>query len=85
MAALASGHLCGCDNRYPRRYVAELTGLPLRIYSAHVHMMEHLGGYTLMVALLVVGTRAAGGVAADSDEGVVVGLLGLHVVLKVFV
>ena len=78
MAAIASGHQKGRDNKHPRRYVAELTGLPLRTYSAHVHMMEHLSGYALMVALGL-------GDGGQGTSEVVVRLLGLHVMLKVFV
>lgn len=51
-------------------------GLPLRLYSAHYHLMEMFPGWAVVAAL-------AQGIAPH-DQGVV-NLLGLHVVAKCFV
>lgn len=76
-AGINSAYAEGRDNNYPRKQVAGLKeGLPLRLYSAHYHLMEMFPGWAVVAAL-------AQGIAPH-DQGVV-NLLGLHVVVKCFV
>lgn len=76
-AGINSAYAEGRDNNYPRRQVVGLKeGLPLRLYSAHYHLMEMFPGWAVVAAL-------AQGIAPH-DQGVV-NLLGLHVVVKCFV
>lgn len=76
-AGINSAYAEGRDNNYPRKQVAGLKeGLPLRLYSAHYHLMEMFPGWAVVAAL-------AQGIAPE-DQGVV-NLLGLHVVVKCFV
>lgn len=76
-AGINSAYAEGRDNNYPRKQVAGLKeGLPLRLYSAHYHLMEMFPGWAVVAAL-------AQGIAPH-DQGVV-NLLGLHVVAKCFV
>ncbi|EMF08943.1 uncharacterized protein SEPMUDRAFT_111426 [Sphaerulina musiva SO2202] len=76
-AGINSAYAEGRDNNYPRKQVVGLKeGLPLRLYSAHYHLMEMFPGWAVVAAL-------AQGIAPH-DQGVV-NLLGLHVVAKCFV
>lgn len=79
-AASAAGTDAACeegrDNSHPRKQVERLSGLPLRLHSAHYNLMEMFPGFALSAAL----TQAM----APGDE-VLVNLLGLHVLCKVFV
>lgn len=76
-AGINAAYAEGRDNNYPRKQVAGLKeGLPLRLYSAHYHLMEMFPGWAVVAAL-------AQGIAPE-DQGVV-NLLGLHVVAKCFV
>lgn len=76
-AGINSAYAEGRDNNYPRKQVVGLKeGLPLRLYSAHYHLMEMFPGWAVVAAL-------AQGIA-PRDQGVV-NLLGLHVVVKCFV
>lgn len=76
-AGINSAYAEGRDNNYPRKQVVGLKeGLPLRLYSAHYHLMEMFPGWAVVAAL-------AQGIAPH-DQGVV-NLLGLHVVVKCFV
>lgn len=75
-SGLAAGHKDGRDNRNPRSHAGELKGLPLRLYAASLHMTEHLPAFALVAALAQ--TMAA-------DDAGIVGLLGVHVLLKCFV
>lgn len=76
-AGINSAYAEGRDNNYPRKQVVGLKeGLPLRLYSAHYHLMEMFPGWAVVAAL-------AQGIA-PGDQGVV-NLLGLHVVVKCFV
>lgn len=76
-AGINSAYAEGRNNNYPRKQVVGLKeGLPLRLYSAHYHLMEMFPGWAVVAAL-------AQGIAPH-DQGVV-NLLGLHVVVKCFV
>nr|OQO13203.1 hypothetical protein B0A51_16275 [Rachicladosporium sp. CCFEE 5018] len=75
-AGIAAGNEDGRDNKEPRKQVANLRGLPLRLHSAHYNMMEMFPGFAIGAAL-----SAA---LAPTDQGLV-NLLGLHVLAKVFV
>lgn len=66
----------GRDNNHPRKQVAKLEGLPLRLHSAHYNLMEMFPGFVLSAALAQ--TMAPG-------DQTLVNLLGLHVISKVFV
>jgi len=85
VSGLASGHKDGRSNAQPRAHISELTGLPLRLYSAHVHMMEHLAGFALMAGLAAGRTPSADPLANTLAGREVVALLGMHVLLKLFV
>jgi len=65
----------GFDNNHPRKHVNSLTGLPLRMRSAHYNMMEMFPGFALAAALTQ--TLAPG-------NQQLINLLGLHVLSKVF-
>jgi len=41
----------GRDNNHPRKQVQNLTGLPLRLHSAHYNLMEMFPGFALSAAL----------------------------------
>ncbi|KAK3697629.1 hypothetical protein LTR37_017367 [Vermiconidia calcicola] len=66
----------GRDDKHPRAQVAKLNGLPLRMHSAHSHMVENISGFVLAAALTQV--------MAPGDQ-TLTNLLGLHVICKVFV
>ncbi|KAK5701074.1 hypothetical protein LTR17_022905 [Elasticomyces elasticus] len=75
-AGLDAGTEEGRDNNHPRRQVQGLTGLPLRLHSAHYNLMEMFGGFGLTAALAQA--------MAPGDQSLI-NLLGLHVISKVFV
>ncbi|KAK0254148.1 hypothetical protein LTR91_006402 [Friedmanniomyces endolithicus] len=75
-AASEAGTEGGRDNAHPRAQVGELRGLPLRMHSAHYNLLEMFGGYGLVAALAQ---------AMAPGDGVLVNLLGLHVICKCFV
>lgn len=75
-AGVDAGNKEGRDNNYPRPQVQNLKGLPLRLHSAHYHMMEKFPGFVLAAALAQS--------MAPGDQGLI-NLLGLHVISKVFV
>ncbi|KAE9366380.1 hypothetical protein N431DRAFT_488154 [Stipitochalara longipes BDJ] len=71
-----AGRREGLDNNHPRRDVNNLTGLPLRLRSAHYNLMEMFPGFALSAALAQV-------LAPTNQQ--IINLLGLHVLLKSFV
>jgi uncharacterized MAPEG superfamily protein len=75
-AGVAAGNSDGRDNCHPRSQVKNLSGLPLRLHSAHYNLMEMFPGFALAAALTQ---------ATVPTDGVLVNLLGLHVLSKVFV
>lgn len=76
VAGVDAAHAGGRDNLLPRAQERDLKGLPLRLKSAHLHLLEMFGGYVLAVVL------ALG--QGSQPEPVVVNLLGMHVIAKVF-
>lgn len=74
-AGVDAGNEEGRDNKEPRKQVASLKGLPLRLYSAHYNLMEMFPGFALTAALAQA--------MAPGDQGLI-NLLGLHVIAKVF-
>ncbi|KAK8076313.1 hypothetical protein PG994_003585 [Apiospora phragmitis] len=66
----------GLDLSHPRRRLAQLEGLPLRLYSAHANLLDNFPAYALAAALTQ---------SLRPGDGHLVGLLGLHVLAKVFV
>ena len=66
----------GADPSHPRRHLDALEGLPLRLHSAHYGLMENFPAFALAAALAQ---------ALSPADSHVVGLLGLHVLAKVFV
>lgn len=75
-AGVDAGNKEGRDNNYPRKQVAGLTGLPLRLHSAHYNLLEMFPSWAIVAAL----TQAI----APADQSLI-NLLGLHVLSKVFV
>lgn len=73
-AGQAMGRAEGFDNDHPRKHVAKLDGLPLRLRSAHYALMENFAGFALAAALAQV--------LAPTDAQIV-NLLGFHVLAKV--
>jgi uncharacterized MAPEG superfamily protein len=65
----------GLDNNTPRRHVHLLSGLPLRLRSAHYALVENFPGFALAAALTQ--TLAPNNVQ-------IVNLLGLHVICRLF-
>lgn len=63
----------GLDNNTPRAHVHNLSGLPLRLRSAHVNLLENFGGFALAAGLAV---------ASGNRDQQVANLLGLYVLLK---
>lgn len=63
----------GLDNDNPRAHVHGLSGLPLRLRSAHVNLLENFGGFALAAGLAV---------AKGGGDQQVVNLLGLYVIVK---
>lgn len=66
----------GLDSNAPRKHVHLLTGLPLRLRSAHYGLLENFGGFAVAASL------AQSLAPADAQ---IANLLGLHVLLKVVV
>ncbi|KAH8750643.1 hypothetical protein BGZ57DRAFT_945492 [Hyaloscypha finlandica] len=66
----------GLDNNHPRKDINNLTGLPLRLRSAHYNLMEMFPGFALAAALAQV--------SAPTNQNLI-NLLGLHGLLKSFV
>jgi len=60
----------------PRQHVGSMTGLPLRLRSAHYHLMEMFPGFAVAALLTQV-------LAPNNAQ--LVNLLGLHVILKTLV
>lgn len=75
-AGVAASDEEGRDNKEPRKQVANLKGLPLRLYSAHYNLMEMFPGFALTAALAQA--------MAPADQSLI-NLLGLHVLAKCFV
>ncbi|KXT02931.1 hypothetical protein AC578_10600 [Pseudocercospora eumusae] len=75
-AGVDAGNKEGRDNNHPRSQVKNLRGLPLRLHSAHYHLMEMFPGWAISAAL----TQAI----APGDQALI-NLLGLHVIAKCFV
>ncbi|EME77905.1 uncharacterized protein MYCFIDRAFT_122238, partial [Pseudocercospora fijiensis CIRAD86] len=75
-AGVAASAKEGRDNNHPRAQVKNLRGLPLRLHSAHYHLMEMFPGWAISAAL----TQAV----APGDQALI-NLLGLHVISKCFV
>ena len=75
-AAVEAGNKEGRDNNHPRAQIKNLTGLPLRLHSAHYHLVEFFPGFALTAALAQA--------MAPGDQALI-NLLGLHVLAKVFV
>ncbi|KAF2762529.1 hypothetical protein EJ05DRAFT_534070 [Pseudovirgaria hyperparasitica] len=63
----------GLDNNHPRQHLNDMRGLPLRMRSAHLGLLENFAGYALAAAL----TQS---LAPGNKE--LINLLGLHVLLK---
>lgn len=61
------------DNNHPRKYVNNMDGLPLRMRSAHLNLMENFPGFAVAAAL-------AQSLAPGNQQ--VINLLALHVFLK---
>jgi len=76
VAGATAGNKEGRDNKYPRKNLHNLTGLPLRLHSAHYNLIEMFGGFALSAALAQA--------IAPGDQAII-NLLGLHVIAKVFV
>lgn len=64
----------GRDNNHPRAQEANLKGLPLRLKSAHMNLVEMFPGFAITAALAAT--------MAPTDQQVI-NLLGLHVLAKV--
>lgn len=75
-AGVDAGNKEGRDNNHPRAQVASLKGLPLRLHSAHYHLMEMFPGFALTAALAQ---------AMAPGDQTLINLLGLHVIAKCFV
>lgn len=75
-AGQAAGTEGGRDNNHPRKATQNLTGLPLRLYSAHYNLVEMFPGWAIAAAL----SQAI----APGDQHII-NLLGLHVISKCFV
>jgi len=75
-AATTAGNKDGRDNNAPRAQNANLTGLPLRLWSGHHHLVEFFPSWAVVAALTQIN--------APNDR-VLLNLLGLHVISKVFV
>ncbi|KAJ9606304.1 hypothetical protein H2200_009265 [Cladophialophora chaetospira] len=73
VAGQAMSRQSGLDDSNPREFVTQMRGLPQRLRSAHLHLMENFAGFALAAALAQ--TLAPG-------DRQVVNLLGLHVLLK---
>ncbi|CZT23341.1 uncharacterized protein RCC_09054 [Ramularia collo-cygni] len=76
VAGQAAGNPQPYDNKHPRANINNLTGLPLRLYSAHHQLIEHFPGWAIAAALAQA--------IAPGDQHII-NLLGLHVIAKVLV
>ncbi|KAI9050677.1 hypothetical protein LZ554_004797 [Drepanopeziza brunnea f. sp. 'monogermtubi'] len=76
VAGLAASRKEGLDNNHPRKDVNNLTGLPLRLRSAHYNLLEMFPGFALAAALAYT--------TAPANQNLI-NLLGLHVLAKSFV
>lgn len=75
-SAQAAGLRGGLDKNHPRANTKQLTGLPLRMHSAHYNLMEMFPGWAIAAALAQT--------ISPGDQHII-NLLGLHVISKVFV
>ncbi|USW58934.1 Putative membrane-associated, eicosanoid/glutathione metabolism (MAPEG) protein [Septoria linicola] len=75
-AGVAAGNKEGRDNLHPRAQVKNLRGLPLRLHSAHYHLMEMFPGFAISAALAQ---------AMAPGDQTLINLLGLHVIAKCFI
>lgn len=66
----------GLDNNAPRAHLHKLSGLPLRLRSAHYGLAENFPAFALAAALAQ---------SIGAGDRVVINLLGLHALLKMFV
>ncbi|KAI9657233.1 MAG: hypothetical protein M1831_004422 [Alyxoria varia] len=69
----------------PRKHEGTLTGLPLRLRSAHLNLMDTFPAYALSAALSYASLTSTRGNVNTPAQQLIVNLLGLHVLLKVFV
>lgn len=76
VAGQAMGREGGLDNDEPRKHVNNLRGLPLRLRSAHLGLLENFPAWALAAALAQL-------MAPNNRE--IVNLLGLNVIAKLFV
>lgn len=75
-AGQAMGRKQGLDSNHPRKFVSQLSGLPLRLYSAHQALMENFAAFALAAALTQY-------LAPANQE--VVNLVSYHALIKLFV
>ena len=75
-AGQAMGREEGLDNNEPRKHINNLSGLPLRLRSAHYGLLENFPAFALAAALAQM-------LAPNNRE--IVNLLGFHVIAKLFV
>lgn len=66
----------GLDNNHPRKHRQNMTGLPLRLMSAHHSLMENFPLFASAACL-------SQGLAPGEQQ--ILNLLGLHVLLKLFI
>jgi len=74
VAAVTAGNPKGRDNKAPRANETNLKGLPLRMKSAHMNLVEMFPGFAVTAAL-------AAALAPQDQQ--IINLLGLHVLAKV--
>lgn len=65
----------GLDLSHPRKFVNQLSGLPLRLFSAHYGLMENFSAFALAAAL-------AQYLAPNDRE--VINLIGYSALIKLF-
>lgn len=75
-AGQAMGRSEGLDNDEPRKHTNSLTGLPLRMRSAHYGLMENFPAFALAAALAQL-------LAPNNRE--IINLLGYHVIAKALI
>jgi uncharacterized MAPEG superfamily protein len=66
----------GLDSNTPRQHLSQMTGLPLRLYSAHINLMETFPSFAVAAGLTQ---------ALAPNNQILITLLGVHVMAKVFV
>lgn len=76
VAGQAAGTEGGFDNKHPRSHTKALTGLPLRLHSAHYNLMENFPAWAAAAALAQS--------LAPGDQHLI-NLLGLSALAKLFV